>query len=103
MQTIGRLKKPRDFLSHGPVDRYEKTIVHQRDKEPPLFGYGKIDRYVTPSLAARAVDDVKEVIKFLHAQACKHAEDMWFGKNPWDDFRAHAHSDSRTCPSGSPA
>jgi len=96
MQTIGRLKKLRDFLSHGPVDRYEKTIVHHRGKEPPLFGYGKIDRYVTPTLAARAVDDIKEVIEFLHAQACEQAEDMWFGRNPWDDFRAHADSDSRT-------
>jgi hypothetical protein len=95
-QTIGRLKKLRDFLAHGPVDRYEKTIVHRRDKEPPLFGYGKIDRCAAPALAAKAVKDVKEAIEFLHAQACKHTEDMWFGKDPWDDFRAHASSDSRT-------
>lgn len=96
MQTIVRLKKLRNFLSHGPVDRYEKTIVHHRDKEPPLFGHGKIDRYVTPTLAARAVTDVKEVIEFLHAQARKHTEEMWFKREPFDEFRAHADSDSRT-------
>jgi hypothetical protein len=96
MKTITELKKIRDFLSHGPVDRYEKTIVHQRDKEPPLFGYGTIDRFVSQTSAVRAVQDVKEVIRFLHNQASKHTHDIWFGKDPFDDFIAHADSDSRT-------
>lgn len=96
MQTISRLKKLRDFLSHGPVDRYEKSIVHHRDKEPPLLGYGKIDRYVTPNLAARAINDVREVIEFLHVQARKRSEDMWLKRDPFDQFRAHADSDSKT-------
>ena len=97
MQTITKLKKLRDFLSHGIVDKYEKTITHYRDKEPPLFGpYGRIDKLVTPELAARAVFDVREFIEFLHRQARKHTEDIWFGEIPWDGLRAHAMSDSRT-------
>jgi hypothetical protein len=97
MQTIRRLKKLRDFLSHGIVDKYEKTITHHRDKEPPLFGpYGRIDKLVAPELAARAVLDVREFIEFLHSQAREHAEHIWLGEDPWDAFRAHAWSESRT-------
>ncbi len=97
MQTINRLKKLRDFLSHGPVDKYEKVVTHPRGKEPPLFGlYGKIDKLVTPESAVRAVDDVQEFIRFIHSQARKHTEDIWFREDPLDDFRAHAMSDSRT-------
>ena len=96
MKTISELKKIRDFLSHGPMERYEKTIVHQRGKEPPLFGYGKIDRLVSQASATKAVQDVKEAIIFLHSQAFEHTNDIWFGKDPFDDFIAHADSDSKT-------
>jgi hypothetical protein len=97
LQTISQLKKIRDVLSHGKVDKYEKKIRHKQGEEPPLFGsYGMIDKLVTPEFAAKAVHDVNEFITFLHSQARKHTKDIWFGKTPWDDFRGHAMSDSST-------
>ena len=96
-QTIKNLKSLRDFLSHGKIDRYTKTITHHRDDEPPLFGpYGKLDKLVTPGLASRAVSDVKEFIEFLHNLAGKQTEDILFGKDPFEGFMQHADSDSRT-------
>jgi hypothetical protein len=96
MQSIQKLKKLRDFLSHGRIDKYETTIKHKRDNDPPLFGqYGKIDKLVTPELAEITIMDVKSFMEFLHSQARNHTEDMWFGEDPWDAFIAHAMSDSK--------
>jgi hypothetical protein len=97
MQTINKLKKLRDFLGHGKIDKFEKTIKHHRDKEPPLFGlYGRIDRLVTPELAEKAVLDVKTFINILHSQAAEHIEDIWSGEDPLEGLIGHAMSDSRT-------
>jgi hypothetical protein len=95
-QTLKKLKDFRDFLSHGRVDKYEKVIIHHRDKEPPLFGrYGKIEELVAPDLASRSILDVRRFIRFLHEQARNQTNDIWFGKDPFDPIRGHAWSDSR--------
>jgi len=95
-QTLKKLKTLRDFLSHGKIDKYERIICHSRDQEPPLFGrYGKLDELVTAELAKTAVIDVKQFIRFLHQQAIKQTNDLWFGEDPFDGFTGHASSDSR--------
>ena len=95
-QTIKKLKSLRDFLNHGKVDKYEKIIVHHRDKEPPLFGsYGKLDILVSPKLAEIAISDVREFIEFLHVQAMKRSSDIWFGDEPLDGIHSHSSGDSR--------
>lgn len=95
-QTLKKLKTLRDFLSHGKIDKYERIIHHSRDKEPPLFGrYGILDELVTAESAKKAVLDVKQFIRFLHQQAMKRTNDLWFGEDPFDGFRGHASSDSR--------
>jgi hypothetical protein len=95
-QTIKRLKVLRDFLSHGKTDKYEKTIIHRRDKEPPLFPDGKLDSLITPELADRTMLDVREFIQFLHSQAAKRTNDIWFGDDPLKGIRWHASADSRS-------
>jgi hypothetical protein len=94
--TIKKLKELRDFLSHCKPDKYEKTIVHSRDNEPPLFGkYDKLETLVSQPQADIAVADVKEFIEFLHKQAAKHTKDIWFGKEALAGITAHSFSDSR--------
>jgi hypothetical protein len=95
-QTITKLKRLRDFLSHGMVDKFEEVIIHHRAKEPPLFGrYGKIDKLVTAESAERAVSDVREFIEFLHREAMNKTRDIWFGYGPLNGIRRHSSSDSR--------
>jgi hypothetical protein len=94
-QTISKLKVLRDFLSHGKIDRYENTIIHDRDKEPRLLPDGKLDNLIKPESADRAVLDVTKFIKFLHSQAAKQTKDIWFGDEPLVGMRWHASSHSK--------
>jgi hypothetical protein len=94
-QTIKKLKGLRDFLSHGKTDKYEKTIIHRREKEPPLLPDGKLDNLITPELADGAVLDVRKFIEFLHYQAVKRTKDIWFGDDPLRGIQWHASADSR--------
>lgn len=94
-QTLKKLKNLRDFLSHGTVDKYEKIVLHSREKEPPLFGYGKLDKLVTAESAQMAVSDVQQFIEFLHRQAMTQKSDLGFGEDPFDGFMGQASSYSR--------
>ena len=95
-QTIKKLKDLRDFLSHCKPDKYYKTIIHTRDKEPPLFGkYDKLGTLVTPEKAEIAVADVKAFIGFLHKQASRHTQDIWFAE-ALEGIRGYSTSESRT-------
>jgi len=95
-QTIKDLKRLRDFLSHGKTEKYEKTIIHLADEEPPLWPDSILDKLVTPELTDKAVRDVKEFIVFLHAQAAKRAKkDIWFGGEPLGGIRWQTSGDSK--------
>jgi len=92
-QTITELNNLRSYLVHAKPDKYRKVIEHSRDNEPWLF-HPKLRQLVTPEKAKRAIEDVQAFVEYLHAEASRYVDDIWFGDKALEGFYEHSEGDT---------
>ncbi|HEY4487740.1 MAG TPA: hypothetical protein VI483_03190 [Candidatus Paceibacterota bacterium] len=91
-ETIVELEKLRNFVAHGKPDKYEEKVKHQPEREPSMFGYDTLSKYITQEKAERAINDGKEFIEFLHERCRAKVRDGWYGDKALEGSLGYASS-----------
>lgn len=92
-QTIIELNELRSFLVHGKIDKYDKTVKHERGKEPKLFD-NNLYRYATQEKMKMAIEDVEKIAKYLHPCLKEKIHSSFYGDDPFGGIIEHCSADT---------
>jgi hypothetical protein len=93
--SIWKLKSLRDSIAHAKLEK-KAYVISSHDSEMISLHLEPFNGAVTHENAMIAVEDVSELIHFIHENAKKNSSDFWFQCDPLEEIFQHSSCDTNS-------